>query len=75
MLKRFSGQEVFIVSSAFLVLLFMYIAIIVSAPINELSEIVEQGELDFLTESNDESSTETTSSYALGDSLTGDKNE
>ncbi|MFC0558504.1 hypothetical protein [Halalkalibacter alkalisediminis] len=45
MIKKLSSQEIFILFSAIFVLLFMYTTIILSAPINELSEMEEQPNL------------------------------
>ncbi len=44
MMKRLSSQEIFIILSAVFVLLFMYATIILSAPINELTEMTEQAD-------------------------------
>ncbi|WP_227935904.1 hypothetical protein [Alkalihalobacillus deserti] len=43
-MKRLSSQEIFIILSAVFVLLFMYATIILSAPINELTEMTEQAD-------------------------------
>ncbi|ARK30906.1 hypothetical protein [Halalkalibacter krulwichiae] len=42
MIRRFTGQEIFIIFSALCVLMFMYVTIIISAPMQEVIDNIEE---------------------------------
>jgi hypothetical protein len=55
LIKRFSSQEIFIIIAALSVLLFMYATIIISAPINDLTEVNDESGSEMVLETEDDS--------------------